>query len=395
MVRATSTKRVDRIRRPARGHALPRLRLGLRPGRRIAILTAAGLLLALAGVPVASQPQKKPIRKTLENGVRWTGLEVMEAKGVEVQVWIDCRGFPSAYDARGLRHFAEHLMAQRAGTQGPAAFLLASTGPDWMQFRIFSPVEELEASLRALRQVLEPSQFSPEQVEQEKGIIREELKLTDFERPGAFAAWEAAMGAVRPHPMGYGVAGADASAEELTQISAWLSDPARIVVATVGAASEGRMESAVQTFRTLTRSQGELRPESRDPANPASDWIRIKLDGWSSPKAAQALALGFAIQSADLSLGISVTPTLGASAVLVQRPGEKAKERLLDRPAHYLELGRDQALQWLQVRTAKLHGTAETLAFLALGSTPLALTGPDLNSLDFAQAEEALREVLR
>lgn len=126
---------------------------------------------------------------TLKNGLRVVYEKISYVKSISVGLWIENGSRNEDSSNNGISHFIEHMMFK--GTQNRSSLELveaiedvggqinAFTGKESTCFYIKALDSYLELSLDILSDMLFNSSFLPEDIEKEKGVISEEIKMSD------------------------------------------------------------------------------------------------------------------------------------------------------------------------------------------------------------------------
>ena len=151
--------------------------------------------LALAGVCLPEAPPASAgkildpqaiTQTTLPNGLR---VVIKEAPGINLvalNVWVRAGSSDETEENNGVSHFLEHLMFKGTKKRAPGDFDMeveglcgianATTTEDATQYYIVVARQHAEKALDALGDVMSNPAFPEGQIEQEKGIIQNELK---------------------------------------------------------------------------------------------------------------------------------------------------------------------------------------------------------------------------
>ena len=129
-------------------------------------------------------------RTVLPNGLRILTIPMPSFESATVMVMV---GAGSRYETRlnnGISHFLEH-MAFKGTVKRPSAMDItslidgmggefnASTGKEVTAFYIKSSADKIEISLDVLSDMLQNSKLDPKEIEKEKGVIIEEINMTE------------------------------------------------------------------------------------------------------------------------------------------------------------------------------------------------------------------------
>jgi predicted Zn-dependent peptidase len=125
---------------------------------------------------------------TLNNGLRVVYEKISYVKSISVGLWIENGSRNEKSTNNGISHFIEHMMFK--GTSGRSSLdiveaiedvggqINAFTGKESTCFYIKALDSYLELSLDILSDMLFNSTFHPDDIEKEKGVISEEIKMS-------------------------------------------------------------------------------------------------------------------------------------------------------------------------------------------------------------------------
>ena len=187
-------------------------------------LPAATLLLVLFLVLAA--PANAVERHELPNGLRVFLVPQRSAPVVSVSVFIPVGRIHEPARLAGATHFVEHMMyratAKRPGGRsereawGAGARLTAFTREDFTQYEVSLPKERMILALELLSDALLTAKFLPEEVEEERRIVIEEIAKRKADAD--LFTWEEADGLLfRPHPYGERIIGTTRSIATMTR----------------------------------------------------------------------------------------------------------------------------------------------------------------------------------
>jgi len=162
----------------------------------------------------------------LENGLRVLLAPQRSAPVVAVGVYLPVGRVHEPARLAGATHFVEHMMyratAKRPGGRsereawGAGARFTAQTWEDFTRYQVVLPAERLPLALDILSDALLTARFRPEEVEEERRIIVEEIEKRRAD--AELWAWEEADGlAFRPHPYGERIIGTVRSISRITR----------------------------------------------------------------------------------------------------------------------------------------------------------------------------------
>ncbi|MBX7133894.1 MAG: insulinase family protein [Fimbriimonadaceae bacterium] len=145
------------------------------------------------------------LRTILKSGAVTLVERLPNTETCSVQLWATGRECAETVETHGRRHLLEHLVAKgktgdldmRLETRG--MYLTAQTSRDSMKFEITCSPKDLPFATRAIREILEPIETTPEAIAKEAKIIEQELALRGPAMALSALAWT----------QGYGNAGLD------------------------------------------------------------------------------------------------------------------------------------------------------------------------------------------
>ena len=181
----------------------------------------------------------------------------------------------------GVSHFIEHLLfkgTRRRPTskeiadaiEGVGGFINASTDKELTAYWTRVPAEHLELGLDVLSDIVSNSKLSPEDVERERMVILEELKMYQ-DQPQDYVLNLLEEVIWPGHPLGRDIAGTEQSVSRLTRddILEYADAHYRLpnlVIGAAGAIDERELLAAVSSRLTLPAdANGALIPEAPSP----------------------------------------------------------------------------------------------------------------------------------
>ncbi|EKN41660.1 peptidase, M16 family protein [Clostridium botulinum CFSAN001627] len=126
---------------------------------------------------------------TLDNGLRVVLENIDYVKSVSVGLWIENGSRNENLKNNGISHFIEHMMFK--GTENRSALQIAEciedvggqinafTGKEATCYYIKILNSHIELALEVLSDMLFNSKFKEEDIEKEKGVIIEEISMTE------------------------------------------------------------------------------------------------------------------------------------------------------------------------------------------------------------------------
>ena len=225
------------------------------------------LLSALVAATVfAQEPQIAAQRKVvLDNGASLYSERVEGAQAFTLHLFVSAMGEPEQEGQRGHRHLLEHLVAKGrakdvdARLERMGLYLTADTLQDGLRFEIEGAPEHATDAIEALKELLEFSPPSEEELARELKVIGEETGVRTYASRMFGALNEAGYGS--PDPLGTQADLAKANAESLRSLYRSLFVPGRISVAVVGEVDPTKVVE--QLTSVLGALQGGDRPTRR------------------------------------------------------------------------------------------------------------------------------------
>ncbi|MSS70779.1 MAG: insulinase family protein [Candidatus Latescibacteria bacterium] len=223
------------------------------------------------------------VRKTvLPNGLRILTEQVPHVRSVSLGVWVEVGSRDEYFPHRGIIHFIEHMLFK--GTAHRTAFdiayslesvggqLDAFTGRDVTCFFARCLDEHVGLALEVLGDMLAHSDFDPEAMEREKGVVLEEIRNVE-DTPDDLIHDVVGKSVWGDHPLGSPILGAQETVEgfrreDLIQHMQEFYTSGNIVVAAAGSLEHEAFVDAVARAIALPASQRFPRPRSVPPVYP-------------------------------------------------------------------------------------------------------------------------------
>ncbi len=125
----------------------------------------------------------------LSNGVRVLSERMESVRSVAIGVWVNAGSVFESDENAGVSHFIEHMLFKgtekrsasdiAAETDAIGANLNAFTAKECTCFHIKALDEDLETAVEMLSDIVLKSTLDPEQMEREKGVVLEEIAMTE------------------------------------------------------------------------------------------------------------------------------------------------------------------------------------------------------------------------
>ncbi|MEX2145449.1 MAG: pitrilysin family protein [Candidatus Rokuibacteriota bacterium] len=235
---------------------------------RLSLLFVAMFVAGCAGVGTrAAAPVAGPAREVLPNGVVLIVQEHRAGDVVALQLWMRTGGRDESAEELGLSHYLEHMLFKGTPTRPPGSIdqLIegiggtsnAFTSYDYTHYDVVVPADQLRVAVELLADIAVNAAFAREELESEKKVVFEEMKLTEDD-PDRFLSRRLSEEAYRPHPYGRPILGTPALVQALTRerLDAYYKKhyvPRNMALVVVGAVEPGQARAvAAAAFGALT-----------------------------------------------------------------------------------------------------------------------------------------------
>jgi len=188
------------------------------------ILVVAGC--AGVGPRTAAPSMAPPTREVLPNGVVLIVQEHRAGDVVALQLWIRAGGRDESADELGLSHYLEHMLFKGTPTRPPGSIdqLIeriggssnAFTSYDYTHYDVVVPATHLGVAVELLADIAINAAFVREELEKEKQVVFEEMKLTEDDTD-RFLSRRLSEVAYTPHPYGRPILGTPTLVQALTR----------------------------------------------------------------------------------------------------------------------------------------------------------------------------------
>ncbi len=185
---------------------------------------------------------------TLPNGVRVVSETVNYVQSIALGLWVGVGSRDETEELRGISHFIEHLLFKGTKTrtareladsiESRGGMINAFTGKETTCYEARILAEDLPLGLDILTDMFRNSLFDAEEMEREKRVVIEEIKMyEDMPEESVHELFEATL--FPTHPLGLPIIGTEAtvsgvSRDDILQYTQALYRPDRIVVAAAG-----------------------------------------------------------------------------------------------------------------------------------------------------------------
>lgn len=187
-------------------------------------------------------------RVQLDNGVRIIGEEIHSMRSVSIGVWINTGSRYETVDNNGISHFLEHMFFK--GTDRYSARELAQlfdglggqvnafTSKEYTCYYARVLDEHFSVAVDTLADMLFHSKFVPDEIEKEKKVVIEEIRMYE-DTPDELVMDILAESVYGGHPLGYTILGREENLHRFskTDIFAYIEDryhASQIVVSIAG-----------------------------------------------------------------------------------------------------------------------------------------------------------------
>jgi predicted Zn-dependent peptidase len=208
------------------------------------------------------------IRDALDNGLRILTEQMNQVRSVSIGVWLTRGSRHEPADQSGIAHFVEHMLFKGTDTRSAEDIaqaidsiggqLDAFTAKEYASYYIKVLDEHLPLALDILSDIVLNPAFAPEDIEREKKVVVEEIKMVE-DTPDDLVHEIFTQGFWEDHPLGRPILGTRETVESFTSES--LRDyftssytPQNLVVAAVGNLEHDRVR------RLVEERFGHLRP---------------------------------------------------------------------------------------------------------------------------------------
>jgi predicted Zn-dependent peptidase len=224
---------------------------------------------------------------TMPNGIRVATEAMPQVRSVSVGVWIGSGARRETASENGISHFIEHMLFK--GTQNRSAEEIARSVDSWgghldaytakeiVSFNAKILDEQLPAAFEVLSDLVLHPLFDPADIEKEKGVILEELKM-DVDNPEYLVHETFSRHFWKNHPLGRSIIGTKATIRSFARplIEDYYSrvyEPRNIVITAAGRIEHACMVELVDKYFGGLRARDV---NHEDPAPRASSPLILK-----------------------------------------------------------------------------------------------------------------------
>jgi predicted Zn-dependent peptidase len=228
-------------------------------------------------------------RETLANGLRLVTEAMPHVRSVSVGVWLTRGSRHEPSERAGIAHFVEHMLfkgtttrtaediAQQVDSIGGQ--LDAFTSKEYAGYYIKVLDEHLPIAINLLSDLVSNPTFAPDEIEREKKVILEEIKMVE-DTPDDLVHEIFAEGFWNGHPLGRPILGTpdSVSALDYTSLRHYFTDAyvaRNFVVVAVGNLEHGKLRALIEhAFHSIPKSGSQI--EDERPSVTASVQVRHK-----------------------------------------------------------------------------------------------------------------------
>lgn len=155
-------------------------------------------------------------RTVLPNGLTILTERMEHLRSVAMGVWIKSGSRCEPAEINGISHFVEHMLFKGTGSRSAQAIaremdsiggnLDAFTGKETICFNVKSLAEHVPVALDVLSDLVLHPVFAPDDIERERGVILEEIKI-DEDNPDVLVHELFTQGFWKGHPLGKPILG--------------------------------------------------------------------------------------------------------------------------------------------------------------------------------------------
>lgn len=217
-------------------------------------------------------------RSKLPNGVRVITEHIPYVRSVAIGIWIKMGSRFETLDTNGMSHFIEHMVFKgttaRSARDIAEAFdeiggqVNAFTSKEYTCFYAKVLDEHVPIALEVLHDMFFHSTFDPVEVEKEKQVVIEEIRMVE-DTPDDWVHDLASQALLPDHPLGYPILGTEDNvrtfqSEDLKQFVINCYTPERTVITAVGNIPRGFKEKVMRLFGQFSRP-AQLEQDKRSP----------------------------------------------------------------------------------------------------------------------------------
>jgi predicted Zn-dependent peptidase len=217
--------------------------------------------------------QDSPIvRDVLDNGLRILTERMTQVRSVSVGVWLTRGSRHESAERGGIAHFVEHMLFKGTGTRSAEDIaqaidsiggqLDAFTAKEYASYYIKVLDEHLPLALDILSDIVLNPAFNPEDIEREKKVVVEEIKMVE-DTPDDLVHEIFTQGFWEDHPLGRPILGTRETVESFTagSLRGYFRNaytPHNLIVSAVGNLEHAHLRDLVEAKFGALASVGEV-----------------------------------------------------------------------------------------------------------------------------------------
>jgi len=215
------------------------------------------------------------VRDLLDNGLRVLTEQMTQVRSISIGVWLTRGSRHEAAEQSGIAHFVEHMLFKGTATRSAEDIaqaidsiggqLDAFTAKEYASYYIKVLDEHLPLALDILSDIVLNPAFSREDVEREKKVVVEEIKMVE-DTPDDLVHELFTQGFWENHPLGRPILGTRETVESfnvdlLREYFANSYTPCNLIVSAVGNLEHARVRELVEARFGSLKSSGGLAGE--------------------------------------------------------------------------------------------------------------------------------------
>src|ERR1043165_4880655 len=165
------------------------------------------------------------VRGVLDNGLRILTERMTQVRSISIGVWLTRGSRHETAERGGIAHFVEHMLFKGTGTRTAEDIaqaidsiggqLDAFTAKEYASYYIKVLDEHLPLAIDILSDIVRNPAFSPEDIEREKKVVVEEIKMVE-DTPDDLVHELFTQGFWENHPLGRPILGTRETVESFT-----------------------------------------------------------------------------------------------------------------------------------------------------------------------------------
>jgi predicted Zn-dependent peptidase len=211
------------------------------------------------------------VRDVLDNGLRFLTERMTQVRSISIGVWLTRGSRHETAERGGIAHFVEHMLFKGTGTRSAEDIaqaidsiggqLDAFTAKEYASYYIKVLDEHLPLAIDILSDIVRNPAFSPDDVEREKKVVVEEIKMVE-DTPDDLVHELFTQGFWENHPLGRPILGTKETVESfnadlLRDYFRGVYTAKNLIVAAVGNLEHDRVRELVEAKFGSLVEQGE------------------------------------------------------------------------------------------------------------------------------------------